>query len=246
MPECAHRADPRRRRHASAGPRARAARRVPRADRPPHGPGRRDPRGLRRRLRPRGRLAGADRAAGGDRRRRRRSRGVARAAAAPRRWRAARPRSTTPSRPPDLATLIARLEASDWGARGAEGRSRASRRSPWPARWSWSAPRAREPGVEAALTPRVPLHRAQPRRRRPAGGHPRAGHRQGPPARSGATRIDGVPPAQVAAMLAPLGADDWPCRRPDPRGNDMEIGFIGLGNMGAPMAAQPRAPPATR
>jgi hypothetical protein len=42
-----------------------------------------------------------------------------------------------------------------------------------------------------------------------------------------------VTPAEVAAMLAPLGAEDLTFQGEE----HMKIGFIGLGNMGAPMAA---------
>ena len=64
-----------------------------------------------------------------------------------------------------------------------------------------------------------------------SGGHPRRDHRQGPDTRDGAsTRSAGAAGRSVAdAGAAGAGRADM--------GGDMKIGFIGLGNMGAPMAA---------
>jgi NADPH-dependent glutamate synthase beta subunit-like oxidoreductase len=47
-------------------------------------------------------------------------------------------------------------------------------------------------------------------------------------------RIEDVTADEVAAMLAPLGAEELTF---DGEETAMRIGFIGLGNMGAPMAA---------
>ena len=136
----------------------------------------------------------------------------------------------------DLAALVARLEASDWGHGVLK---MLSRHSPLSMACTLELVRAarRDPGIEKAL---------------------RREYRFTWRSASDGDLLEGIRAAVIDKDRDPSGATPWTAcgtrtwprcshrsaptiwtwpRRPDGEGEPMQIGFIGLGNMGAPMAA---------